>query len=51
MYIEDIVVFFSINTGFIFIEWCDNKYFMSGDNLRPQVQYEQVKYDNFHTTR
>jgi peroxiredoxin len=27
--IEDIQVF-SINTGFIFIEWCENKYFMSG---------------------
>jgi hypothetical protein len=30
-YIEDIQ-FFSINTGFIFIKWYENTYFMSGDS-------------------
>ena len=29
--IEDIQVF-SINTRFIFIEWCENKYFTNGDS-------------------
>jgi hypothetical protein len=39
--IEDIQVS-SINTGFIYIDWYENKYFTSEP---------QVKYDNFHTTR
>ena len=33
-----------MNTGFIFIKWCENKYFTSGD-YKPQV-----KHDYFHTS-